>query len=249
MEKLVYSFVSSKQSEAELNTVLAGIDGIAGARLSAVILQGVAVVFSDIQRASMLAARSIALEYAGVIEALSKTFNLLPVRFGSLMESTDAIKTMMENNFPDIKENLSKVENRLEFGLKVFCITEAIREKFQSRAETVILPGHEISGEPSVYRNYLEKKLKEHRIEEMILAHVTDIGKEITGQLAKLNPLHKFKKMPSSSNLIDAVFLLDKDRQNSLVDAVRDMQNQYPEFKFVLTGPWPPYSFVDITLK
>ena len=248
MEKLVYSIVSANQSEDLLKKALEKTAGITGSRLYSVTRGQIGVVFSDIERSGFSATQDTALEYAGVIEELSGEFNLLPVRFGSLMESTDSISSMIEKNYPAIIENLSKVENKLEFGLKVFCVTESIRELFREKAENQP-SGSTNQGEPSVYMDYVRKKLKEHRFEEMILAHVNNVGREITDHLALLNPLHKFKKMPSSSNLIDAVFLLEKTKTESIVEVVKQLQVRYPGFRFVLTGPRPPYSFVDITLK
>jgi hypothetical protein len=46
-----------------------------------------------------------------------------------------------------------------------------------------------------------------------------------------------------------AVFLLDKERKDALIHVIEELQNQYPGLNFVLTGPWPPYNFVESTIK
>jgi hypothetical protein len=55
--------------------------------------------------------------------------------------------------------------------------------------------------------------------------------------------------MTTATLVADAVFLLDKDKKHELVQAVEDIQDQYPSLNFILTGPWPPYSFVDVKIK
>ena len=50
-------------------------------------------------------------------------------------------------------------------------------------------------------------------------------------------------------NIIDAVFLLEKDKKEDCINVVNNLQNKYPSLNLMLTGPWPPYNFVDITIK
>ncbi|NQU88214.1 MAG: GvpL/GvpF family gas vesicle protein, partial [Mariniphaga sp.] len=197
----------------------------------------------------LIADKSSAIEYAGVIENLAQQFTLLPVRYGSVMESTDMIKKMLERNYIEIQQNLLKVENKVEFGLKVFCDPEKIKaglkEKTEVETKTELLQ----NSKNSVYRDYLNRKLKEHRFEELLLSHVDTIILDITTHLAQLNSIQKFKKMVSATNIIDAVFLLEKNKKEDCINVVNELQNKYPSLHLMLTGPWPPYNFVDITIK
>ena len=249
MDKMIYSILSIKNNPEKLNALLDGMKGISGTELYAVSFDKISVVVSDIVRANLIADRSNAIEYAGVIETLAQQFTLLPVRFGSVMESTGAIIKMIQKNYNEIQHNLQKVENKCEFGLKVFCDTEKIKAELRAKteAESIIEPAQ--GNENSIYRDYLYKKLKEHRVEELLLAHVDTIIQDITTHLEQLNPIHKFKKMATATNIIDAVFLLEKDKKDDLIHAVNDLQNQYAGLRLMLTGPWPPYNFVDITPK
>jgi hypothetical protein len=58
-----------------------------------------------------------------------------------------------------------------------------------------------------------------------------------------------FKKMLTGNVLIDAVFLTEKGKKEQLIKTVKELQSQFPDLNFLMTGPWPPYSFVDITIK
>jgi hypothetical protein len=42
---------------------------------------------------------------------------------------------------------------------------------------------------------------------------------------------------------------LEKDKKEELIKAIKDLQEIYPGMDFVLTGPWPPYNFVETTIK
>ena len=48
--------------------------------------------------------------------------------------------------------------------------------------------------------------------------------------------------------MIDAILLIDKQMKKELIQAVTDLQNQYPTLRIILTGPWSPYNFVEIKL-
>jgi len=249
MDKLIYAFLSVTEGHDKANLLPAGMKGIAGVDLQTVYFEDISAVFSDIQRGELVSDKSNAMAYAGVVEALSLHFTLLPVRFGSLIATTDAITKIMERNYNEIQSNLRKVENKVEFGLKIFCDSEKIKGELRAKTEAE-QPSEPLQHtEHSIYRDYLNKKLKEHRFEELLLAHVDMIIQDITTHLAQLNPLHKFKKMMTETNIIDAFFLLEKNKNDGLINAVKELQNRYDGLHFMLTGPWPPYNFVDITIK
>jgi hypothetical protein len=96
---------------------------------------------------------------------------------------------------------------------------------------------------------YVNKKLQAHRLEELLLGHVDSVIEVITEQLDLLSARCKFKKMLSETLIIDAVFLLELGKKDLLVHKIKALQTQYPGLNFVLTGPWPPYNFVEITIK
>ena len=235
----------------KLKTLLAGMKGIADTDLYELSFGEITVVVSDVSRAGLIAAKSTALEYAAVIETLSQHFTLLPMRFWSLMESNEAIIHMLERNYHDIQQNLLKVENKYEFGLKVFCDSETLmaelREKSEAASKTQVTTVAEIRN--SVSRIWVNKKLKEHRLEELLVTYVDSVIAEITGQLDRLKTISKIKKMVTPTTIIDGVFLLDKALKDELIHAVGDLQNKFPGLNFILTGPWPPYNFVDFTVK
>jgi hypothetical protein len=101
----------------------------------------------------------------------------------------------------------------------------------------------------SVFKEYINQKLKAHRLEETLMGYIDSVIAEFNGFLIELNAKKKIKKMTTATTIIDAVFLIEKDKKAELVRAIEDMQAKYSELNFILTGPWPPYSFVDVTLK
>jgi hypothetical protein len=50
--------------------------------------------------------------------------------------------------------------------------------------------------------------------------------------------------------ILNAAFLVDRDREKEFDDAVKEISHRYEDLlNFRYTGPWPPYNFVNIKLK
>jgi len=251
MEKMIYSILSVKSNKEKLNDLLVNIKGITGAGLYQLSFDEITVVVSDMSRASLIIGKSTVIEYAGVIETLSQQFTLLPMRFGSLMESNEAIIHMLEKNYPDIQQNILKVENKHEFGLKVFCdsgkLMTELRVKSEADGKTPTKPDIEIKN--SIFRDWVNQKLKEHRQEVLLVTYVDSVIGEIAEQLDQLKAISKIKKMVTPTTIVDGVFLLDKALKDELIHAVGELQAKYPTLNFIMTGPWPPYNFTNFTIK
>jgi len=251
MDKMIYSILFVKNNQEKLNTLLIAMKGISGANLYAVSFDEISAVVSDIKRADFITDKKNAIEYARVIENMAQQFTLLPMRFGSIMNSTEIISNMLEKNYSGFQKNLQKVENKSEFGLKIFCdigkLKAELNLKSEESSETSQKPVTE--NKNSVFKEYINQKLKAHRLEETLMGYIDSVIAEFNGFLIELNAEKKIKKMTTATTIIDAVFLIDKDKKAELVRAIEDMQGKYSELNFILTGPWPPYSFVDVTLK
>jgi hypothetical protein len=251
MGKLIYATLSNKFDFAKLNELLSGINGTTGAELSAISFDEISAVVSEIKKADLIADKANAIIFAGVIENLSQHFALLPMRFGSMMDSPGEIQKMIEKNYPEFQNNIQKVENKSEFGLKIFCDTAKLKAEMMLKSDETI----EVSQNPgstdndSVFRKYINQKLKAHRLEEMLMGYIDSIIEEFNGFMIELNAERKIKKMTTATTIIDAVFLIEKEKKATLVRAIEEMQDKHSGLNFILTGPWPPYSFVDITIK
>lgn len=55
-------------------------------------------------------------------------------------------------------------------------------------------------------------------------------------------------KLFSERLVLNASFLVDKDKIDDFSGEVGQLGNKYPNFKLQYSGPWPPYNFVDIQI-
>ncbi len=55
-------------------------------------------------------------------------------------------------------------------------------------------------------------------------------------------------KLFSDRLVLNASFLVDRDKINDFSGEVEQLGNKYPDIKIQYSGPWPPYNFVDIQI-
>ena len=252
MSKLIYAFVASNSSPAELSLLLKCIRSLSGTNLEAIPVRGVVAIVSDLSRNDLVADKLSAIAYAGIIEELVKSFTVLPVRFPSFLGSASEVEALITRNLEGILANLNKIENRAEFGLKIFCDKNVLKETLwqkgnegEGQQESLDLT----AGRPSVYREWVDKKLKEYQLEEQVTTLINSIVTVINDSVTPIQAGCKFRKMVSETLILDAIFLIHKKDKSTLVEMVKALKIQFDLVTFALTGPWPAYSFVDFTVK
>ncbi len=255
MNKLIYAILDSQNSDITSKGLLTEKTGVAGAVLYPVSFKNISAIVSNCGSGKQTWAKESVLDFAGVIEKLSEHTNLLPVRFGTILQSDDVIRQLLLNNYDAFESNLKKVANKAEFGLKVLWDYEKIKNEIKEKSGSVEIKEKSGSVEikagdyfkqNTVHTNYLLGKMKQHKLDDAVLQYVEKFIEEINHSLMPLNPETKFKKMVSDSIMLDAVFLIEKSNHNDFKDIIETIGQQHADLQFLLTGPWPPYSFVDI---
>lgn len=249
MDKIIYAILASNQRKTELNDLLKGIRGISGSDLYALSFNDISVAVSDFTPSKFTINKELAIDFARVIEELSQQVTLLPVRFGTFLKSDEIVNQLLINHYDSFLKNLQKVENKYEFGLKALWDYEKCSEQIRVKAESEKVKADDYFSTSTIHTNYLLEKIKKHRLEDALLKHVEQLIEDISRRLAQINPDFKFKKMVTNSIILDAVFLVEKNKRDEFIQAIEALKQQKADLQFLLTGPWPPYSFVDITIE
>ena len=248
MEKIIYAIIASNHGHAELIGTMKGIQGISGSAIYVLSFNDISVAVSDFTPSKYTINKELAIDFARVIEELSQQVTLLPIRFGTFLKSDKNINQLLINHYDSFLNNLQKVENKYEFGLKALWDYEKCSEKIRVKAESEAVKAGDYFSKSTIHTNYLLEKINKHRLEDALLKHVEQLIEEISRHLAQINPDCKFKKMVTRSIILDAVFLVEKSKKDDFIQAIEALKQQHDDLHFLLTGPWPPYSFVEITI-
>ena len=155
---------------------------------------------------------------------------------------------MLKKYYERFIQSLKNVNQKYEFCLKIFWDHNTYLNKINRNAESLDRESRNIVPGTSNYAQYLFNKLKEHKLEESLLNHVESLIEEINQKLQPLQPKMKLKKMVSKSLILDAVYLLDKNKKEEFIKEINRFNNQHEDLNLLVTGPWAPYSFADINL-
>lgn len=247
--QILYAIVTSPGPPELLTNRLAEIKGIDGSELAAFSHNGLTAVLGETSREKASATTENVLAYAKAIEGLFRYDAVLPLRYGTLMDSEKSVIALLEKYGATFKKNLQRLANKEEFSLKVLWDYENGSNKIKQQMEIdetntqPLFPGN------SATKEYLLRKVKEHRFENALLEHAEQLIGEICLLVEQFNPVHHFKKMVSKTMVLDAVFLLERGQKVDFSQAIGQLKNQHEDLRFLLTGPWPPYNFIELDMK
>lgn len=183
-----------------------------------------------------------------VLEEVMQTSPVLPVRFGTIAPSEDAVcENVLQRHHRSFAEQLDWIEDRIEFGLKAFWPEEAA-------VFAEILVEH-----PSIRR--LRDRLMGKRLEATYYDRI-ELGKQIEEAmqkkraqdqerlLAALRPVLddlKLHETLTDMMVLNAALLVEKRHEAALDEAIQDLDQTFDgQMRFKYVGPVPPYNFVSL---
>lgn len=76
-----------------------------------------------------------------------------------------------------------------------------------------------------------------------------ETSKKILEKLNKLSVKSVQGDRFSDRLLLNHFFLVDKNKFSPFSNTIAELEREYPDLKFLYTGPWPAYSFVNINIQ
>jgi len=241
-KKITYAVISLQHSVTAGPEYLSGIAGLAGSRLYALPCKNIAVVTGDFSGQHSRISKDLLLDYARVIEDLFSQYTLLPFQFGNFWNSDESVLQMLGSAYESLIQNLQAVENKYEFSLRVL-----LDHSFIADSSDIESPDYaDIFPRRSEHTDYLLRKIREYDKNQARSAYADKLFKEISGLMDIKEAFCKLKKENSKNILLDWVFLIEKSRMEDAVRIVDEISHTYSGLYFLMTGPWPPYSFTEV---
>ncbi|MBU0493735.1 MAG: GvpL/GvpF family gas vesicle protein [Chloroflexi bacterium] len=184
-----------------------------------------------------------------VQEEIMREFTMLPVRFGTVAPSAQAIEEqVLQRRFGELTGLLNEMEGRMELGLKAFWYEAIVFNEIVAENPLIRRLRDSLMGRRSEETYYDRIQLGE--MVEAALGQKRDEDAEQI--LARLRPLvHQTRtnKVITDRMVLNAAFLVDQSRGAEFDQAIQDLDAQLGQrlmFKYV--GPVPPYNFVNIVV-
>ncbi len=188
----------------------------------------------------------------GVVQQLHASTAVLPLKFGTLCGSLDAIRMMLRDRHVGIGEQLARVAGKDEWTLRVTIDQNAFADRLQASEPALIGLKHEETRLPEG-RAYFARKRLQKATSDLADARLAAVENELFEALAPL----RLDMMPLDARsggcaqsphrcLAYTALLVERSALDAVHACLAAFEEKYcdPPVLCELVGPWPPYSFV-----
>jgi Gas vesicle synthesis protein GvpL/GvpF len=212
-----------------------------------VLYEDIAAVVSDAPIEVLDATRENVLAHERVNEAVMKYQTVIPMSFGTVFKTRDDIVELLRGAHDAFQDVLSKMENKVEFGLKVLWDRDAMIRHLEHDDEDIRRLKSEIATQKG--STYFARVQYGRLVDGALQSRSEQYVAEIFEALRSVCVASRANKPIGDKMIMNAAFLVERDREGAFDARVKRFGAAYDTLTFRYTGPWPPYNFVNIRLK
>jgi Gas vesicle synthesis protein GvpL/GvpF len=209
--------------------------------------QDIAAVVSNTPMVAQDPTRDNVLAHQRVNETVMQHHTVIPMSFGTVFKTDHDIKELLRSAYDAFTDVLSKMQGKVEFGLKVLWDREQIIREIEEEEEDIRRLKGEISSQKG--STYFARMQYGRLIDAALQARTERYVSEIFNALRDVSVASRSNKPIGDRMIMNAAFLVSRDREQAFDTRVKDVGQRYEKLTFKYTGPWPPYNFVNIRLK
>jgi hypothetical protein len=217
------------------------------AEVTTVLYKDIAAVVSDTPIEVPDATRENVLAHERVNETVMRAQTVIPMSFGTVFKTPEDIVELLRGAYDAFNDVLLKMEDKLEFGLKLLWEREQVIPEIEREDEEVHRLKKELSSQKG--STYFARVQYGRLVDGALQARSERYVNEIVNRLREVSVAYRANKPIGDKMIMNAAFLVSRDQEAAFDARVKQLGAQYPKLTFRYTGPWPPYNFVNIRLK
>jgi hypothetical protein len=207
----------------------------------------IAAVVSDTPIEVHEPTRQNALAHERVNERVMRDHTVIPMSFGTVFKTRDDIHELLRSAYDAFKDVLIKMQDKMEFGLKVLWDRDVIVRELQEEDEDIRRLKGEISSQKG--STYFARMQYGRLVDAALQTRSERYVAEIFDHLRPVSVASRTNKPIGDRMILNAAFLVSRDREPAFDARVKEIGARLDKLMFRYTGPWPPYNFVNIRLK
>jgi hypothetical protein len=239
--KYIYCVIDFPQGEPEKNFGPLGM-GERGDDLRSLSYKDVAAVISNSPIKKYPVSRENCLGHERAIEAVMKGgFTVLPVRYCTIAEDEAQVKKILKRDHKKFKDLLSKMENKMELGLKAVFDEKLIYQDIRLSKE-------KLTNKPQE-KTYYQRVELGRMVERALNAEKEKARAVALRTLKGLAEDYVVADNYGERMLLNASFLVDRNKEpefDKKVDELNERFEQRVKLKYV--GGLPPFNFVNLEI-
>jgi hypothetical protein len=200
-----------------------------------------------------------AIVHMKVLSALAECGSVLPFKLGTIFTEVENLESFIGEYAETLNDNLAKISGREEWAVKGFVNRHGLAEDLNKGSEIIRNVEQEISKSSSGRSFFLLRKKETLVIQEaqkMIDAFCNRAGEIAESLCVEVRPLSTEFSTPQVDLVFNLACLVNSPDRKQFLQSIRQLNDDRLGHKAVgnhffieLTGPWPPFSFVNITNK
>ena len=226
-----------------------GSIGIGGApsEVYTVHYKNLGAVVSDAPLEVLDSTRENVLAHERVNETVMREHTVIPMSFGTIFKTREDIVELLRSAAEAFGDVLNKMQNKLEFGLKVLWDRDQAMREVEADDEDISRLKKEISGQkgPTYFARMQYGRLVDAALQARSERYVANVLTE----LRDVSVASRINKPIGDKMIMNAAFLISRDQEQAFDARVKSIAGRFDKLTFKYTGPWPPYNFVNIRLK
>ncbi len=184
--------------------------------------------------------------------AWAEADSVLPMTFDCIIRPAEGqtveetVVAWLQAEYDGFKMKLEEFRGKVELGVQIFWLVDAISEKIVEANEEIRRLRQEMAGKPKgmayFYQQKIEKALKQ-ALEAKADEDYRRYHRQITPYAEGVHVNKAKRPAEGKQMLMNLSLLVRKDRVKELGEELEKIEGEH-EVEVHFTGPWPPYSFV-----
>ncbi|MEA2436010.1 MAG: hypothetical protein QOF65_566 [Thermoleophilaceae bacterium] len=191
---------------------------------------------------------AVARAHERVLEAVLPAGPIVPMRVCTIYHSGEHVEAMLAEREASLKEALSQLAGRAEWGVKLTADRERVSEA--ARARIARAAGATAGAGGSYLGRKQQDMLLRDEVGEVLDAAAAESHARLEEWAAAselLPPQRRELSGYDGEMVLNGAYLVDDDRLDGFRRVVSELQEQYADhgLAFDLTGPWPAFHFTE----
>ena len=192
-----------------------------------------------------------AMRHERVVDYFAKRASIIPLRFGVIYLDRVGIGKMLAERGEELREGISRLEGREEWGVNVFCDSKTLLDTIVSYSP-LLRELNEEAARSAPGQAYLVRKKMDSMRKEEARKEVKRTVESIEGELRKQSKgstrlrLLKDEGGEQGELVGKLAFLVERARLDEFRSAAERLAAEHAGagFRLEMTGPWPAYNFI-----
>lgn len=184
------------------------------------------------------------LRHEAVVEAARRQGPALPVRFGTVFRDAESVACALAERYEALVVDLERLGGKVEVSLTALWGPLSFGDH-----RSVAPPDEGVSAGRGAGARYLYARAAETRREDALRERARVVARDLDRGVGRLALERRVALLPTSRIAVRAVYLLDPAGVGAFQEAFEAIRRASGDLRLLLTGPWPPYSFVQRPAK